>query len=284
MPAPWKIVSYSLLAHSKSQGESNIGEFYHDMEVREFSPEQLDLFTFPRGANAGTFLHALLEAIDFPTIEASRSSVEKLITQLLTEYSFDEKWCGVVLELVQSLSVLKLNTGNGSFSLKEISSVSLIKEMSFYFPIRTFSSRDLVQVFENQNPNLFEADYSGEGLHFSPLHGFMKGFIDMIFEWNGQYFIIDWKSNHLGDSSEDYLSENLVQVMKTEHYFLQYYIYCIALHLYLKRVLTGYSYKKHFGGVFYLFLRGISNGTDHGVYFHKPDEALMEKLLNAIVP
>lgn len=114
---------------------------------------------------------------------------------------------------------------------------------------------------------------------FSHLNGFLKGFIDLIFEHQGQYFIADYKSNFLGDDYADYSEAHCRQAMDQHHYHLQYLIYTLALHRYLKRRLPGYQYEQHIGGVYYLFLRGMS--PEHqglGVYFDRPNGTLIQQL------
>ncbi|HBA35433.1 MAG TPA: hypothetical protein DCZ12_15005 [Gammaproteobacteria bacterium] len=66
--------------------------------------------------------------------------------------------------------------------------------------------------------------------------------------------------------------------MKHHHYYLQYIIYCIALHRYLRQRIPSYQYETHFGGVYYLFLRGMRAGTARGVYHDRLPEALIHAL------
>jgi len=108
----------------------------------------------------------------------------------------------------------------------------------------------------------------------------MTGFVDLIFEYQGRYYIADYKSNHLGDQLADYQPAQLKAAMQQHRYDLQYLIYTVALHRYLKGRLLGYEYERDFGGVYYLFLRGITpeQGSDSGVYFNKPEYELIEQL------
>ena len=123
-----------------------------------------------------------------------------------------------------------------------------------------------------------EADLNGE----ANLEGLMTGFIDLFFEHNGKYFILDWKSNHLGNNLENYSQENMEEAMKGSNYNLQYYIYTIAANRFLKTKIKDYNYEKHFGGVIYLFLRGIRSNQSSGVYFKKPLIDVIEKLENQL--
>ena len=115
---------------------------------------------------------------------------------------------------------------------------------------------------------------------FPPLAGFLKGFIDLAFEHGGCWYVVDYKSNFLGVHPEDYRSARLPGVMAEHHYFLQYHLYVVALHRYLIMRLPGYDYDRHFGGIFYLFLRGMSpaRGRGNGVFHDRPPRRLIDDL------
>jgi len=117
-------------------------------------------------------------------------------------------------------------------------------------------------------------------LHFDPVRGLLKGFIDLVFRHRGRFFIVDYKSNHLGDRFEDYGPANLKAAVAAHNYDLQYLVYTVALHRHLKLRLADYDYRRHFGGVYYLFLRGMhpKRGASGGVFYDLPDLALIEAL------
>jgi len=110
-----------------------------------------------------------------------------------------------------------------------------------------------------------------EALDIKPSRGFLRGFIDLVFELGGRYYLIDWKSNYLGPGPEDYNAALMKSEMMGEFYILQYHIYTLALHRFLASRIKGYSYEKHFGGVLYLFVRGIDNMAQTGIYRARPD-------------
>ncbi len=94
---------------------------------------------------------------------------------------------------------------------------------------------------------------------YRKLKGMMHGFIDLIFQSDGKFYVCDYKSSHLGDSFNDYQEEHLLINIEGNYYDLQYLIYSLALHRYLKVQLPDYQAEQHFGGVFYLYLRGMSD-------------------------
>jgi exodeoxyribonuclease V beta subunit len=133
--------------------------------------------------------------------------------------------------------------------------------------------------------NALLAKSRGEGrrvatLDFSTMTGLMKGFIDLIFEHDGRFYVLDYKSNYLGSRYEDYQMESLIMAMDDHHYDLQYLIYTLALHRYLRNRIPDYDYERHIGGVYYLFLRGMTpeKGNSTGVFFDKPSFELIDAL------
>jgi len=106
----------------------------------------------------------------------------------------------------------------------------------------------------------------------------MKGFIDLVFEHNGKYYVVDYKSNHLGNSEVAYQAESLNEAMVAHDYPLQYLIYSLALHRYLKLRIADYTPEQHLGGVYYLFIRGMhAEWGQSGVFYDKLDSTLLEQ-------
>ncbi len=107
----------------------------------------------------------------------------------------------------------------------------------------------------------------------------MTGLIDLVVRHENRYYVIDYKSNHLGNSLQDYSPIALQQAVTQHHYDLQYLIYTVALHRYLSQRLPNYQYASHFGGVGYLFLRGMhKDRIQSGVFFDRPEASLIQQL------
>jgi exodeoxyribonuclease V beta subunit len=126
------------------------------------------------------------------------------------------------------------------------------------------------------------AGYSARiaALGFAPLRGHLRGFIDLVFEHDGRFYVVDYKSNYLGPQPTDYTAERLSACMAEHHYYLQYYLYTVALHRHLARRLVDYSYERHFGGVYYLFVRALSpeHAEPFGIFYDEPQRELIEML------
>jgi exodeoxyribonuclease V beta subunit len=174
--------------------------------------------------------------------------------------------------------------------LANIANNQRLNELEFYFPLKNISPGRLRDIFVESGvfaPSLLPDDFllSLKRLQFNPLRGFMRGFMDMVFQTEGRWYLVDWKSNLLGKKRHDYSRERLPAVMVEHQYILQCYIYLMALHTYLRLRDPGYDYNLHFGGVFYLFLRGMNPawGSDCGVYFDRPDLERVEFLCREFI-
>lgn len=195
---------------------------------------------FPRGTAPGTCLHHIFEELDF----TSRSELDSLVKSRLQAFGligFDQ----VVSEMVEKVLTVSLERAQPDLKLSNVGRSARLSELEFYFPLTQVTQEKLAQVFPDKR------------LRFHAVSGFMKGFIDLIFRNQDRFYIVDWKSNWLGPSPESYTQEAMDAEMESKFYHLQLSIYTIALHRLLKARLPGYSYETHFGGVFYLFLRGI---------------------------
>jgi exodeoxyribonuclease V beta subunit len=113
----------------------------------------------------------------------------------------------------------------------------------------------------------------------------VRGFMDLVFVQEGRYYLVDWKSNHLGWQVEAYGQAALAREMERHVYHLQYLLYTVALDRFLAARLPDYDYDRHFGGVFYLFLRGIDagRGPAFGVYADRPAQRLIADLRQTLL-
>ena len=147
-------------------------------------------------------------------------------------------------------------------------------ELEFHFPVEGFDrGRLAARMVEHGYPDPFaRSGRIGTRESPPPIHGFLRGYIDLVTEHAGRWYILDYKSNWLGPGPGDYGPEALAAAMRAGGYTLQSLIYLVALHRYLSVRLPGYEYERHVGGAFYLFVRGIdpAAGMDRGVHFDRP--------------
>jgi exodeoxyribonuclease V beta subunit len=110
----------------------------------------------------------------------------------------------------------------------------------------------------------------------------MTGKIDLIFEHDGRYRVLDYKSNYLGDHVEDYLPDALGAAMDAHHYRFQALLYTVALDRMLRQRLDGYTRERHLGEAIYLFVRAVGLAPEAGVWRHRFDDALIEAVDNVL--
>ena len=111
---------------------------------------------------------------------------------------------------------------------------------------------------------------------------FMRGFIDLVVFFQGQFYILDWKSNYLGNQISDYAESALAEEMEGSDYFLQYCFYAVALKRFLELRYPNDDYYQYFGGAFYLFIRGINPDGQEGIFFDRPSRNLLDALDEAL--
>lgn len=269
----WTISSFSRLAqgaHGPAEQPDHDREYFSgafdDPAVKD--TQELNVFSFPRGARAGTCLHKIFEDIDF----SRPANHEELISNALALYGFDSKWRPVAQKLVRR--VLQTPLDRQGLQLRGITGNETLKEMQFYYPLNNISRKRLYRLAGLPDPG-----EPGTGISDSDLsEGYMTGFVDLIFRYEGRYYIADYKSNHLGDAPADYGPEALKREMREAQYDLQYHIYAVALHRYLRQRLNAYAYEQHFGGVYYLFVRGMAPGSENGIYYDRPDQRRIAEL------
>ena len=147
-------------------------------------------------------------------------------------------------------------------------------ELEFHFPVDGLDRGRLgVRMAEHGYPDPFAgALRSGVGEPSPRIHGFLRGYIDLVVEHAGRWYVVDYKSNWLGPGPDDYAPEALDAAMRAGGYKFQSLVYLVALHRYLAVRLPDYEYARHVGGAFYLFVRGIdpAAGMGRGVYFDRP--------------
>jgi exodeoxyribonuclease V beta subunit len=253
---------------------------YHPKEYKsegyEDSYEQFIFKDLARGIKAGDMLHNIFEFIDFSDDEDLKW--EKVIEQSLSRFlpkDNNEKTQEKLLQMVKTVLKTKINIGNDSFSLSEIERTKRITELEFDFITKRFKIKSLSEL-ENNLP----AGYQISHKQNEDIEGLLHGFIDLFFEHEGKYYILDWKSNFLGDMTEDYSKEKMIQAMSESNYHLQYLIYTLAVKKYLSLKNDNFDYDAQFGGVIYIFLRGVREEEDKGIFTFKPEIEAIQKIEN----
>ena len=170
----------------------------------------------------------------------------------------------------------------GSFTLSEISRADRVSEMQFHYCLaKGFRIEDLRPVLEPYVTEKFGMP-SWNSLRGTISGGFLNGFIDLVFQHGGRFYLADWKSNRLGGDPRNFQPDGIRATMLNHFYFLQYLIYCVALIKFLRLKIGTYAEEEHeryFGGVYYLFVRGVTpEQPGAGVFHDRPPFALLTQL------
>ena len=225
-----------------------------------------NIFSFPKGPQPGNCIHSIFEELDFGDISDS----SPLIQQKLEAFGIEDHWEPVVREMLGRVLDKPLLPDLPELKLSDLPRQAYLPELEFYYPSDALQTSDLLSVIRPDVSSVNAGGYAREG--------FMKGFIDLTFRFGDKYYLLDYKTNYLGDTLADYHPDRLEEEMQSANYDLQYHIYSIALHRYLQQRLPGYRYEQHFGGSFYLFLRGVNRVGREGIYFDRPSQEVIEAL------
>ena len=225
------------------------------------------ILDLPRGKQVGTALHRHFENCYFSDL-TNTEEIDKLRQSLQLDETFTEQ----LQNWLQQISHTPLSNEIG-IALADLANKDCIKEMPFYLAIREHFDVEAFNRALKAHHHL-----PSEPLQFEQIQGMVRGSIDLVFRHNGKYYLIDYKSNFLGSTLADYNQDALKKEMLHSHYDWQYLIYTLALHRYLQSVVPHYDYARDFGGVFYLFLRGMNGEPQSGVFYDRPSVELITEL------
>ena len=262
----WQMSSYSALAHL-SQHESSELPMDRAEELHDKAPlAEEESLQLAKGAHTGNVIHELLEYCRFKAL-AERQEIDKLRDAACQRYGLKIEVPELINELLFQTVSTALSINDDAFYLANITESACLKEMPFYLSLADFSTENVNQILADE-PTF-------QQLSAKQMQGYLTGFIDLICEYQGRYYVMDYKSNALSDYKED----SLIAAMREHNYGLQYWIYSVVLHLYLQKRLENYQFSEHFGGVRYLFVRGMqADVAMSGVLSTLPDEQILEEL------
>jgi exodeoxyribonuclease V beta subunit len=267
----YQLSSFSSLSSWMKEEDPDLPDYDQFSDVTSVEPsasakQEKDMFSFPKGPQPGTCIHHIFEEIEFSNYDGN----EDIIEESLIRHGIDQQWSDTVSSMLETVLQKPLLESSNTLKLAALGSEVLIPEMEFYFKNSDIETAKLISIIRGEQT--IENEHGGTG------SGFLKGFIDLTFKFGDKYYLLDYKTNYLGDSYQDYQQKNLTYEMREASYDLQYHIYTIALHRFLKKRVPQYSYEQHFGGAFYLFLRGMNTTGREGIYFDCPEWSVIQKL------
>jgi exodeoxyribonuclease V beta subunit len=235
------------------------------------------LAAVPRGAEIGTFVHGVLERVDFSAADLAAAVTASALDERSlrgTDYgSLEQLSAGLVAALSTPLGPLL-----GGRSLRTFGLADRLDELRFELPLAGGDSpagriliADVARLFATSVPagtglDGYAARLASPALA-SHLRGYLTGSLDLVLRTHRsgvpRYLVVDYKTNWLAPAGEPlsawhYRPEALAAEMQRDHYPLQAILYMVALHRYLRWRMPDYRPEANLGGVLYLFLRGMS--------------------------
>jgi len=244
-------------------------------EIESYAESNMLRFNIAKGAHTGNLLHDILEHTNFTDADFEQTMKWPLTKygKLTPGYTEDDlaQWLTQVIN-----TPLVAEEAKENFCLADVSTDKCLRESEFYFPMLSANSSQLIKLLTDHR-NEGVTDKTSHHAQVSlprgqKLKGMMHGFIDLIFEHDGKYYVCDYKSSFLGGQFQAYQKQTMRANIEKNHYDLQYLIYSLALHRHLSYALDDYDANKHFGGIYYLYLRGMTDDKQHhgrGVYHRK---------------
>ena len=252
------------------------------------------LATMPGGRLVGDVVHSVLESVlkSGKAFESSREEVHSQIIRLLEpameRMQLESRWLQPLAATLTTCLAERMAFGDEKCCLAGLKSRSFATEVPFLLRLggqSEFSTQKLADAFELSSDSLFQS-YGDRvrAMSVASVQGFLAGFVDLVFEVNGKWFVADYKTNFLGPAYSDYATERLSAAMFDHDYLLQAALYSVAVGRLLKQRLPAFDLEHDFGGVIYLFLRGFpADGPPQaGVWYHRPEAEFVRALSDAL--
>ena len=284
--------SYTSLSPSAKENPDDDGRDNDDQDndgkKQNKEKSELPIFNIPKGTRLGTCWHSILEKISFDATDGKLSQIaaDELAS---SGYAAEGELLQTTVDMLRKTLDYTLTSPNGEqFQLSQIGWEQRLSEQEFDFSSATAvkKTQAIKAIIERHwKDDAEKADFlktMGDWDRDVP-NGFFNGFIDLIFQKGGFFYIVDWKSNILDSKKENFNASGIRKEMAKHGYFLQYLLYSAVLHRYLKETLgNAYSWQCNFGGVRYYFLRGIAAEGAAPVFEDRPSEALLDDLCTAL--
>jgi len=287
----WWVYSFTQLAHADGQHDTEAAAT-EDIGAASDEPAQAVDAELPveaagdaydprfSGSRFGNVLHAALETADFAAWAGWREGdpapqgQDALLLQALRDegYAQDDLDDGLALlvSLVGRTLTVALPEGGALHALGEHERRA---EIEFHFAMQPTSVPALLDLLHAHG---VVRERRGFGLR-RRLEGLMTGKIDLTYVQGGRWHVLDYKSNRL----PRYDAAHLAAAMAHSEYDLQALIYTVALHRWLRfRLGDRYDYARDFGGIRYIFCRGLDPAGDpsQGIHAHRYAPQLVHAL------
>lgn len=244
----------------------------------------------PAGAHTGNALHELFERLDFSAV-SQPAVLDAAIDDVLTRYALPRAGADAAQRAAAGEVVHRIITATLSAPipgapapLESVPTSQTLREWRFHLPMERISTNRLAAVFRDHGRGWIADAYAPtlDRVSHAEIDGFLTGMVDLVAQIDGRWWVVDWKSNTLGPTAASYHDDAMRHVMMHEHYVLQYHLYVVALHRFLRgRLGAGYDYDRDFAGIGYAFLRGLAMGAP-AWFTDRPSAALVTALDDCI--
>ncbi len=280
----WRLSSFTGLVADAPDG---VARDVADPTVLPEAPTAASGFrAFPAGRQAGIALHEIFERLDFA--QTAETPTRALVQSSLAAHGLTGSTDIAAQRLDDVMAMVQRTCAatvpSGGFALREVPRMETLREWRFDLSVSTTSVRRVADALAAHGSTHAQA-YAPilRTLRASVMPGYLGGVIDLAFARDGKWWIVDWKSNQLGGADARYGASVLAEVMMEKHYTLQYHLYLLAMHRFLRTRLADYDPATHWGGVAYAFLRGIDEDDPaRGWFIDTPTPALFDALDVAI--
>ena len=270
----WAVGSFTSLARQTSAAPMRAQEetlFEEEDRLPQLRADDAPWHRFPRGSVPGNFLH---EQLEWMAQEGFAGADDAQFAERLGQRCERAGWGHRQEDAVawlRSVVLTRLPQVGVALAGLEV----LLPEMEFWFPSAALNSSALDRLCRQ---HLLD-DTPRPALPERQLHGMLKGFADLVFEHEGRYWVLDYKSNALGAGDAAYSKSAMAAGMAAHRYDIQGAIYMLALHRLLRsRLGDAYDPARQLGGALFFFLRGIANAATRGCYLLPPDPDLLDGL------
>ncbi|MDY7033731.1 MAG: UvrD-helicase domain-containing protein [Thermodesulfobacteriota bacterium] len=263
---PW----FQTVYEKEKEDDESLSSFVSERDQAIRSADEI-----PRGPHIGSMFHDILENIDFSGVVKNRDALleapetRDVILGYMHMYRIDERWEPQICRVIADTLTTPIEVLHNRFVLGDLKRDERLHEVEFYYPLSLPVAGD-VKIPECEMER-------GQ-------KGFIRGFVDMVFMYRERCYIVDWKSNLLEDG---YDLEAMKADMDHAGYHLQYKLYTVAVLRWLKHILgKQFDPDKQFGGIFYIYIRGMGSGNGNGIYSVSPNDvgplAQLEEEINTL--
>lgn len=291
-----------MFASSVDEKETSV----EDGDSDDSKDKDLINFNFAKGSTAGSFLHKIMEIV-LAKDDVDKTDKDSLYNFVNSQLKYDfyhlvsksgddedaknEKIVALsswLYDILNANLLPKAKDGD-QVKLSNLKALDCARELDYFLPCKDFKVRVLNGIchdFYESEVKAYEMLSVPElpDLKKSNFKGYMNGSLDLVAKFDTEtgpkFYMIDYKSNYLGNSFSQYTQQKILKSIFESRYDVQILFYSLALYRFLKTTLPNFSYEKDFGGVMYLYLRGMNSfdTKSPGQFYVKPSEALIDRL------